>query len=58
MWEDVASIKQELGAMRKGHTHSLTVLSLKHDDRNFLEKLAKYLGNKLEKSTKKIELKR
>ena len=44
--------------MRKGHSHSLTVLSLKHDDRNFLEKLAKYLGNKLEKSTKKIELKR
>jgi len=44
--------------MRKGHSHSITVLSLKHDDHNFLEKLAKYLGNKLEKSTKKIELKR
>ena len=44
--------------MRKGHSHSITVLSLKHDDHNCLEKLAKYLGNKLEKSTKKIELKR
>lgn len=43
--------------MRKGHNHDITVLNLKHDDHSFLEKkkMAEYLGNKLEKSTKKTE---
>lgn len=42
--------------MSKGHSHDITVLNLKHDDHSFLEeKMAEYLGNKLEKSTKKTE---